>query len=158
MILSRLSIPLALLCATLAISPALAQSETPKAEDAQKEATEPTDQEQARQRRLNEFAEAKRIIPGPAGQPECVWFGRRVASLLWRDDLNTALQHLQMYDRFGCPEEYLQMTFRCLLRNGNIDPKVPESLPNRIHACWVDPTLQPADTAAAAQADEPKNR
>jgi hypothetical protein len=45
-----------------------------------------------------------------------------------------------------------------LVRNGNIDPKVPESLPNRIHACWIDPTLQPTTAATAAPAPAPQKR
>ena len=28
---------------------------------------------------------------------------RRVVSLMWRDDLDTAFRHLDLYDRFGCP-------------------------------------------------------
>ena len=41
-------------------------------------------------KKIDEFAEAARLLPGPAGQPECVWLGRRVVNLLWRDDLDTA--------------------------------------------------------------------
>ena len=43
------------------------------------------------------------VLGGPAANPECVWLGRRVVSLLWRDDLDTAFRHLDLYDRFGCP-------------------------------------------------------
>ena len=39
--------------------------------------------------------------------------------LLWRDDLDTAFRHLDLYDRFGCPAGHIQATFRCLVRQGN---------------------------------------
>ena len=45
----------------------------------------------------------RRLVNGPAGNPECVWLGRRVVGLLWRDDMDTAFRHLDLYDRFGCP-------------------------------------------------------
>jgi hypothetical protein len=138
--------------------PALAQSGDPKAVEQQKQGGQPADPAKDRQRKIDEFAEAQRLIEGAAGQPECVWLGRRVVSLLWRDDLDTAFRHLDLYDRFGCPGGHIQVTFRCLVRNGNIDPKVPESLPNRIHACWIDPMLQPTAAATAAPAPAPQKR
>jgi hypothetical protein len=99
------------------------------------------------QKKIDEIAEASRVLVGPAGNPECVWLGRRVVSLLWRDDLDTAFRHLDLYDRFGCPSAHIQATFRCLVRQGNIDPKAPETLNGRVHACWLNPGLPP--TAAA---------
>jgi hypothetical protein len=57
---------------------------------------------------VTEFAEAQRLLSGPAGNPECVWLGRRVVSLLWRDDMDTAFRHLDLYDRFGCPGGHIQ--------------------------------------------------
>jgi hypothetical protein len=105
------------------------------------------------QRRTDEFVEAAQAINGPAGNPECVWFGRRVVRLMWRDDIDTALRHLDIYDRFGCPGGHVQATFRCLTRFGaQIDPKVAETLDSRIHACWINPSAQPQATAAAAPA------
>jgi hypothetical protein len=109
------------------------------------------------QKKINEIAEAAQAINGPAGNPECVWLGRRVVSLLWRDDLDTALRHLDLYDRFGCPGGHIQATFRCLVRQGNIDPKAQETLNGRVHACWLNPGLPPtpadaANSAAAKQA------
>jgi hypothetical protein len=108
------------------------------------------------QRRTDEFVEAAQAINGPAGNPECVWFGRRVVRLMWRDDIDTALRHLDIYDRFGCPGGHVQATFRCLTRFGaQIDPKVAETLDSRIHACWINPSAQPQATAAAAPAAPP---
>ena len=101
------------------------------------------------QKKIDEIAEAARVINGPAGNPECVWLGRRVVSLLWRDDLDTALRHLDLYDRFGCPSGHIQATFRCLVRQGNIDPKAQETLNGRVHSCWLNPGLPPTPAAAA---------
>ena len=116
------------------------------------------------QKKTDEFAEAQRVINGPAGNPECVWLGRRVVSLMWRDDLDTAFRHLDLYDRFGCPGGHVQAAFRCLTRfGGQIDPKVPGSINGLIHACWINPDAQvqaaataqptPAAAAPAAQPD-----
>src|SRR2546430_2044033 len=91
------------------------------------------------QKKIDEFAEAERLLGGPAANPECVWLGRRVVSLLWRDDLDTAFRHLDLYDRFGCPGGHIQATFRCVVRQGNIDPKASEGLSGRVHACWINP-------------------
>jgi hypothetical protein len=102
------------------------------------------------QRKTDEFAEAARVINGPAGNPECVWLGRRVVVLMWRDDLDTAFRHLDLYDRFGCPGGHVQAAFRCLVRFGPIDPKAPDALSGRVHTCWINPDAQPAETAADA--------
>jgi len=101
------------------------------------------------QKKIDEIAEATRTLSGPAGNPECVWLGRRVVNLLWRDDLDTAFRHLDLYDRFGCPSAHIQATFRCLVRQGNIDPKAQETLSGRVHACWLNPGLEPAAAEAA---------
>jgi len=100
------------------------------------------------QKKIDEIAEASRVLTGAAGNPECVWLGRRVVALLWRDDLDTAFRHLDLYDRFGCPGTHIQATFRCLIRQGNIDPKQQETLNGRVHACWLNPALEPEQAAA----------
>src|SRR5262249_61730185 len=91
------------------------------------------------ERKAAEFVEAQQAINGPGGNPECVWLGRRVVRLMWLDDLDTAFRHLDLYDRFGCPGGHVQASFRCLTRfGGQIDDKVPRSLNDRIHACWIN--------------------
>jgi hypothetical protein len=113
----------------------------------------PADTSKDNQRKTDEFVEAQQAINGPAGNPECVWLGRRVVVLMWRDDLDTAFRHLDLYDRFGCPGGHVQATFRCLVRFFNqIDPKVPDSLSGRVHACWINPAAQPQAAAAAQPA------
>ena len=130
---------------TFAASAAFAQSNNGKPPEPQKPAA---DVIKEGQKKIDEIAEATRTLSGPAGNPECVWLGRRVVNLLWRDDLDTAFRHLDLYDRFGCPGAHIQATFRCLVRQGNIDPKAQETLNGRVHACWLNPGLEP--TAADA--------
>jgi len=111
------------------------------------------------QRKIDEFDEAAKLLGGPAAHPECVWLGRRVVGLMWRDDLDTAFRHLDLYDRFGCPAGHIQATFRCLVRQGHIDPKPPETLAGRVHQCWVNPNAEgPAAPASAAAPSGTTNR
>ena len=132
--------------ALTAATPVMAQNAESKPPAEQKPATEPA---KDGQKKIDEIAEAARLVTGPAGNPECIWLGRRVVSLLWRDDLDTAFRHLDLYDRFGCPSAHIQATFRCLVRQGNIDPKAPESLNGRVHSCWINPAQPPTPPAAA---------
>src|SRR6266404_8994532 len=144
----------------IGIGSALAQSGDLRAQD---QSTKPpaansapsADAAKETQRKTDEFVEASQAINGPAGNPECVWLGRRVVVLMWRDDLDTAFRHLDLYDRFGCPGGHVQATFRCLVRFGAIDPKVPDSLSGRVHACWINPAAQPQP--AAVQSPAPTN-
>ncbi|HYQ07184.1 MAG TPA: beta-1-3, beta-1-6-glucan biosynthesis protein [Xanthobacteraceae bacterium] len=134
-------------------STALAQNNDAKPADQQatpsKEGTKDNNGKDVQ--KVDEFAEAQAALNGPAGNPECVWLGRRVVSLLWRDDLDTAFRHLDLYDRFGCPSGHIQVTFRCLVLHSNtIDPKAADSLNGRVHACWVNPSLPPAPAPAAS--------
>ena len=140
----RAAFCVAALC--FAANPAVAQSGNVKPPEPQKQNG---DTAKDGQKSIDEIAEAARLLSGPAGNPECVWLGRRVVSLLWRDDLDTAFRHLDLYDRFGCPDSHVQATFRCLVRQGHIDPKSPESLNGRVHACWLNPALAPTPAAAA---------
>ena len=149
-VLRHLAVPaLALLIGT---GGAFAQSGDSRAQDPGKPAaTTPADAAKDNQRKTDQFLEASQAINGPAGNPECVWLGRRVVRLMWLDDLDTAFRHLDLYDRFGCPGGHVQATFRCLTRfGGEIDPKVADTLSGRIHACWINPGAQP-QTAAAPQ-------
>src|SRR5437899_8535659 len=155
-VLRHLAVPgLALL---LGIGSAMAQSGDLRAQDqsgkpAAAGAAPSADAAKEGQRKTDEFVEASQAINGPAGNPECVWLGRRVVVLMWRDDLDTAFRHLDLYDRFGCPGGHVQATFRCLVRFFSaIDPKVPDSLSGRVHACWINPAAQPQAAAAATPA------
>jgi hypothetical protein len=141
------------LCAVLCLLAALLGSENlsafadnTDAKPVDQQANEPNSAEELQ---IVEFAEARRMLKRAAGNPECVWLGRRVVGLLWRDDLDTAFRHLDMYERFGCPSDHIQAAFRCLVLNGgNIDPKAAENLNGRVQACWVNPLLKDAPTTA----------
>jgi hypothetical protein len=105
--------------------------------------------------KTEEYGDIQHAMTGPAGNPECAWLGRRVVGLLWRDDIDTAFRHLDLYDRFGCPSAHIQASFRCLiLQTNTIDSKVPDSLNDRVKACWINPT-QPAPPPPAAAAAAP---
>jgi hypothetical protein len=113
----------------------------------------PADAAKDNQRKVDQFSEAAQAINGPAGNPECVWLGRRVVQLVWNDDLDTAFRHLDLYDRFGCPGGHIQAAFRCLTRfGGQIDDKVRNSLSDHVHACWINPAAQPQAAAAPTAA------
>ena len=128
-------------------------SPTPQDQSGKPPAGNQADPTKDNQRKTDEFVEAAQAINGPGGNPECVWLGRRVVRLMWRDDLDTAFRHLDLYDRFGCPGGHVQATFRCLTRfGGQIDDKVPRSLSDRIQACWINPGAQPQTAAATPPA------
>jgi hypothetical protein len=139
---------------SLAAHPTFAQSTEPKATDQRPPNGENGKDAQKKAEKVDEYVEAEKLLGGPAANPECMWLGRRVVSLLWRDDLDTAFRHLDLYDRFGCPAGHIQTAFRCVVRQGNIDPKAPDALNGRIHACWINPNTDPviAPPAAASAA------
>jgi hypothetical protein len=140
----------AIFCASLVLGTGsvLAQSGDQRAQEQSKQGAAAPAPDLAK-----ELAEASQAINGPAGNPECVWLGRRVVNLMVRDDLDTAFRHLDLYDRFGCPGGHVQAAFRCLARFGTPDLKAADALNSRVHACWVNPALlPPAPTTATAPA------
>ncbi len=160
MVFASMRIAVAVLGAVFLLSTATtasAQSADPKAGT-----RPPSDADPKRdgQRKIDEFAEAAKLLGGPAAHPECVWLGRRVVRLMWRDDLDTAFRHLDLYDRFGCPAGHIQATFRCVVRQGPIDSKQPDTLNGRVHTCWVNPSLEgtPAAPTSAAAPSGTTNR
>jgi hypothetical protein len=98
---------------------------------------------------IEQYKQAAARLSLSAGSAECVWTGRRIASLLWRDDVDTARRYIDIYDRFGCSAEHLKLAFRCLIQQGPIDPKAADRLAGRVHSCWIDPD---GPTTAASQA------
>jgi len=141
--------------ATQFVAPVKAQAQSSDSKATDQKAPQPGDKRESVPKRIDEIAEIGRLLSGPAANPECVWLGRRVISLLWRDDLDTAFRHLDLYDRFGCPGGQIQATFRCVVRQGDIDSKTPDALNARIHACWINPSIQPTPPAPPAPAPAP---
>ncbi len=141
---------------------ALAQAPEPKATE-QKPANG-GDANKDKSKKPDEYAEAEKLLGGPAANPECMWLGKRVVSLLYSDDLDTAFRHLDLYDRFGCPGGHVQMAFRCVVRPGDIDhkdPKAQDTLEKRVDHCWIspntDPVISPPAAASAAPAPPAKS-
>ena len=156
-----LAVGLAAVAAAPLAAPALAQStEAKPADQAPANGQEPAKEPQ----KVDEYAEAQKALGGPAGNPECVWLGRRVVSLLLNDDLDTAFRHLDMYDRFGCPSGHVQASFRCLVLqhadsiDTKADPKTGDSRDARVRSCWLNPNQQGAPAPAAALPSPTTNR
>ena len=99
-------------------------------------------------KKIDIIAEAARRLTGTAANPECTWIGVRVTRLLFQDDLDTAFRHLDVYDRFGCPGNHIQAAFRCLARQGEINPKAADTLTDRVYQCWLEPAGPSAAQAA----------
>jgi hypothetical protein len=100
-------------------------------------------------RAIAEYKEAEAKLPRSAGAAECVWTGRRIASLLWRDDIDTARRYIDLYDRFNCSGEHLKLVFRCVIEQGPLDPKAADRLASRVHNCWITPE---GEATASSQA------
>jgi hypothetical protein len=154
------SLPAILTAAALTLAPgiwpgsALAQGSGDQ-KPAEQKAAEPANEGQRNQA---DFAEAARQLDGPAANPECVWHGRRIISLLRRDDVDTAFRHLDLYDRFGCPGAHVQASLRCLLGQ-DVGPSTGsgagERLDRRAQACWINPAAQPGAASSNAAAPAP---
>lgn len=123
-------------------------SATLHAQDAAPVAVQPATQESVPPAQPAPAAATAPVVGPPADhaaldegalRPECRWTGQRIASLLWRDDVNTALQHLQIYKTFGCSDEQLRLVFACLVRQGDFDPQGTPALAVRILSCWTNP-------------------
>ncbi|HET9274216.1 MAG TPA: hypothetical protein VFO09_08120 [Methyloceanibacter sp.] len=121
------------------------------AEGNQKAAEQKKAEQEAAARAIAEFKEAAAKLSQSAGAPECVWTGRRIASLLWRDDIDTARRYIDLYDRFNCSSQHLKLVFRCVIEQGPLDPKAADRLASRVHSCWIAPQ---GETTAASQATE----
>ncbi|MGZ3235586.1 MAG: hypothetical protein ACXU7O_12895 [Croceibacterium sp.] len=115
------------------------QKPAEKAAGDQKGADQAKAEEQEAAKAIAEYKEAEAKLSISAGAPECVWTGRRIVSLLWRDDMDTARRYIDLYDRFGCSSEHLKSAFRCVIEQGPIDPKAADRLASRVHDCWIAP-------------------
>lgn len=122
--------------------PAVSQSQNGEQKPVDPQTAEEIAKE-ARVRALREFAEAAKL-PKNAGLPECLWTGRLVASLLYRNDVDTAKRYMDLYDRFSCPADHLKLAIRCVVRLGPMDQKGAEKLATRVHACWINADTLPS--------------
>ena len=117
--------------------------------EGEQEADRAKAQEEITARAIAEYKEAEAKLPRSAGAAECVWTGRRIASLLWRDDIDTARRYIDLYDRFNCSGEHLKLAFRCVIEQGPLDPKAAGRLASRVHDCWITPE---GEATASSQA------
>jgi hypothetical protein len=143
----RRTLAILLGAAAFAAAPLQAQNSDPKPAEATKDAAG----------RADEAADAGNVSIGPAARGECVWLGERAVGLMWRDDLDTAFRHLVLYDRFGCPGEHVRISFRCVVRQGNIDQKdqkATDAFNARVHSCWNNPAIPAVPPPAPAPAAE----
>ncbi|MGC2854378.1 hypothetical protein ACM64Y_02800 [Novispirillum sp. DQ9] len=80
-------------------------------------------------------------VPAPKALPpdvagECAWTGKRVVSLLARDDVDTAKRFLEFYNVFDCREAHLGPALRCvILESSNAPPDEPAAA--RVDRCWA---------------------
>lgn len=93
---------------------------------------------------------APRIV---AATPECAWSGRRIISLLIRDDIDTADKHRRFYDQFNCPSEHIGLALRCVIQS-EIPVQAPpqgsvqqgqtqaRALAERVEQCWDKPSVK----------------
>ncbi|MBF0561413.1 MAG: hypothetical protein HQL37_05200 [Alphaproteobacteria bacterium] len=96
-----------------------------------------------------------------AFESECAWTGKRITSLLHRDDVDTALHFYSFYQDFGCPVQHLGKALGCVVANPADQGE--EALADRVDRCWADPKsrrigtkiAEPAKAVEPAKAMEP---
>jgi hypothetical protein len=135
--------------AMIAALPTIALAQPPEGD------AKPADANAAGERKIDDIAEAARLMTGPAANPECVWHGTRVVRLLWGEDIDTALRQLELYDRFKCPADHIQASFRCFIRLGPMDPKAADAVKTRARECWINPGSTSASPPATAATSAP---
>lgn len=109
-------------------------------------------------------APRKRPLPSAAGSEaavdhavltlQCDWLGKRIISLLVRDDPDAADDFVPFYQRFTCAEEHLSKAFGCAV--ANLDEIETSALAELVDACWKDPSVRmvPAEPEAKAEKGE----
>ncbi|KAF0117253.1 MAG: putative cyclic beta-1-3 beta-1-6-glucan synthesis regulatory protein ndvD-like protein [Rhodospirillaceae bacterium] len=68
-------------------------------------------------------------------EAECAWTGKRVVSLLKREDVDTAQAFNRFYGSFGCPSVHIGKSFGCVVASES----EREAIDARIDRCWADP-------------------
>jgi hypothetical protein len=111
-------------------------------------------QQQQRQRELDVDDATKAKEDGDRAA-QCAWLGRRIISLLIRDDAMAANDFTPFYLRFECPEDHLAEAFGCTVVNL---PMVEQNAQQeQIESCWQDPSVRvPPPAAKPGGPAEPK--
>lgn len=166
--------------------PAAAQNQTPydrpakaKPEDKAAEGTAPMGPPPPRQRLV---PVGPTVVPeGPAPSQQCGWIGKRVISLLIRDDAMAANDFIPFYERFTCSADHLNEAFGCVVETMHLISRAAEkaaqgstegsnggngagagdgnTLSERIDQCWRNPDvrfeLQPVEMPAQPSPAKP---
>jgi hypothetical protein len=88
-----------------------------------------------------------------AATPECAWSGKRIVSLLIRDDVDTADKHRRFYEQFGCPTGHIGLALRCVIQSEIPAPAPAQgsvqqgqaharALAERVEQCWDKPSVK----------------
>lgn len=80
--------------------------------------------------------EPKKPLPADISG-ECAWVGKRVISLLSRDDVDQARRFMDFYRSFGCKEAHVAPAFRCVVKE--VEGGKEEALGDRVDRCWTSP-------------------
>lgn len=82
-------------------------------------------------------APAPKALP-PELSGECAWTGKRVVSLLARDDVDQAKRFMEFYRLFNCKEAHIAPTFRCVIAaDAQPAPAGQEvAFADRVDRCW----------------------
>lgn len=82
---------------------------------------------------------AAKKAPSPAVSGECAWIGKRVLSLLSRDDVDQANRFMNFYRLFGCKENHIGPSFRCVISDASAGALNAEDMAARVDRCWNSP-------------------
>jgi hypothetical protein len=91
-------------------------------------------------RRRPATAEEVKPAVDPALTDQCSWIGKRIISLLVRDDAMAADDFSPFYVKFGCPEPHLSKAFGCLV--ANLLTMENSALADQADECWRDPNVR----------------
>lgn len=92
--------------------------------------------------REKEPAAASTAQEDPAlAQAECAWVGKRVVSLLVRDDVDTASDFTRFYAMFRCPEAHIAATLACVVSDPGA-AREGAALTEHVDLCWANPTTR----------------
>jgi hypothetical protein len=86
------------------------------------------------------------VSPVPTGaiapvQAECSWVGKRVVSLLVRDDVDTATDFTRFYAMFHCPEAHIGATLACVVSDPGA-AREGAALSEHVDLCWANPSTR----------------
>lgn len=96
-------------------------------------------------------SEMNETIISPS-ESECVWLGKRIISLLKREDIDTAQTFDKFYTAFNCPTAYLGKAFGCSVAS---ELAKEEAVDEQINRCWADPYTAMHSTQSPNVAESP---